>query len=341
MLIFTMKKIIWIIVISAVFLANPVIAQSRFGDLTEIRDKRMRGKDNQWVRPHPGPFIWNKIEKEKGNFFWDEVDEYVVYSQEHNQTIIATIWPHANWEQKTCKRKKARSPFGKRFTKYLSKPCSMENYKTFLLALIDRYDGDGKNDMPGLTKAIKHWEIMNEPEFKMFFKGTEDEFVEIFNFSSKIIKSKQKDSVIIMAGAAGMFPENERFWKSALPKIKDNFDIANIHHISTPDGKCDRQFWVDEFASLLKSKNINKPIWVTEAMTCGPPVKAYINAFLNGAEIIIDVGVNAPGAKMSSKGRKNLNKFIEDVDGFKSLKLIDKKKAEFLFEDGSNKIIEF
>ena len=336
-----MKKIIWIIVISALFSTNPVIAESRFGDLTEIRDERMRGKDNQWVRPHPGPFIWNKIEKEQGNFFWDEADEYVVYSQEHNQTIIATIWPHANWEQKTCKRKKARSPFGKRFSKYLSKPCSMENYKTFLLSLIDRYDGDGNNDMPGLTKPIKHWEIMNEPEFKMFFKGTENEFVEIFNFSSKIIKSKQKDSVIIMAGAAGMFPENERFWKSALPKIKDNFDIANIHHISTPDGKCDRQFWVDEFASLLKSTNINKPIWVTEAMTCGPPVKAYINAFLNGAEVIIDVGVNAPGAKMSKKGRKNLNKFIEDIDGFKSLKLINKKKAEFLFENGSKKIVEF
>jgi len=336
-----MKKFFLTVILTFLISTSLVLGESRFGELTEIRDERMRGQDNQWVRPHPGPFIWNKIEKEQGNFFWDEADEYVVYSQEHNQTIIATIWPHANWEQKTCKRKKARSPFGKRFSKYLSKPCSMENYKTFLLSLIDRYDGDGNNDMPGLTKPIKHWEIMNEPEFKMFFKGTENEFVEIFNFSSKIIKSKQKDSVIIMAGAAGMFPENERFWKSALPKIKDNFDIANIHHISTPDGKCDRQFWVDEFASLLKSTNINKPIWVTEAMTCGPPVKAYINAFLNGAEVIIDVGVNAPGAKMSKKGRKNLNKFIEDIDGFKSLKLINKKKAEFLFENGSKKIVEF
>ena len=144
-----------------------------------------------------------------------------------------------------------------------------------------------------------------------------------------------------MAGAAGMFPENKKFWKSTLPKIKDYFDIANIHHISFPDGKCDKEFWVDEFASLLKSTNINKPIWVTEAMTCGPPVKAYINAFLNGAEVIIDVGVNAPGAKMSKKARKNLNKFIEDIDGFKSLKLINKKKAEFLLKDGSIKIIDF
>ena len=306
-----------------------------------MRDKKMRGKNDQWVRPHPGPFIWNHIEKEKGNFSWDETDEYVKYAQLHNQKIIATIWPHANWEQKTCKRKKSRSPFGKDFTKYLSKPCSMDDYKMFILKLVDRYDYDGINDMPGLTKPIKHWEIMNEPEFKMFFKGSKDDFVEIFNFSSKIIKGKQKDAVIVMAGAAGMFPENKKYWKLILPKIKDSFDIANIHHISGPEGQCDKEFWVDEFAALLKSVDLNKPIWVTEAMTCGPPIKAYVNAFLNGAELIIDVGVNAPGKKMSKKSRKNLNEFITNYDGFIAIKSISKKEVEFSYIDGSKKILTF
>ena len=335
------KIIIINVLIIFIFSINFSYSESRFGELTEMRDEKMRGKDGQWVRPHPGPFIWNHIEKEKGNFTWDEADKHVLYSQEHNQTILATIWPHANWEQKSCKRKKARSPFGKKFTKYLSKPCSMDDYKVFLTKLVDRYDGDGSNDMPGLTKPIIYWDIMNEPEFKMFFKGSKEDFIEIFNFSSKVIKEKQKEAVIVMAGAAGMFPENKKYWKSVLPKIKDNFDIANIHHISDPEGKCDKELWVDEFATLLKSVNIDKPIWVTEAMTCGPPVKAYTNAFLNGAEVIIDVGVNAPGMKMSKKGRKNLNKFIEDYDGFSSLKLISKKEVEFKYKDGSTKTLKF
>ena len=322
--------------------SNILNAESRFGDLTELRDDRMRGKVNQWVRPHPGPFVWNNIEKEKGIFSWDKADEYVTYAQNHNQTTIATIWPYANWEQKSCKRKKVRSPFGKRFAKYLSKTCSIENYKIFLSALVDRYDGDGTNDMPGLTKPIVYWEVMNEPEFKMFFKGTEDEFVEIFNFSSKLIKSKQKDAVIIMAGAAGMFPESKKFWKSALPKIKDHFDIANMHHITPPDGKCDKDFWVGEFSQLLKSLNIDKPIWVTEAMVgkC-KVIPAYINTFVSGAEVIVDVGVNAPGMKMSKGSRKKLDNFIREVDGFKSVKLLSKKKAEFIMRDGSKKIIDF
>ena len=335
-------KLIFYLFLSLFVSINILNAESRFGDLTEMRDDRMRGKDNQWVRPHPGPFVWNNIEKEEGVFSWDKADKYVTYAQNHNQKTIATIWPYSNWEQKSCKRKKARSPFGKKFAKYLSKPCSMENYKKFLLALVDRYDGDGQNDMPGLTKPIIYWEIMNEPEFRMFFKGTEDDFVEIFNFSSKLIKSKQKDAVIIMAGAAGMFPESKKFWESALPKIKDNFDIANMHHITPPDGKCDKDFWVGEFSELLKSLNINKPIWVTEAMTgvC-KVIPTYINAFVSGAEVIIDVGVNAPGMKMSKANRKKLNNFIEEVDGFKSIKLISNKKAEFILKDGSKKIVDF
>ena len=333
---------IFILLLTILIYQNFSFAETRFGDLTEMRDERMRGKENKWVRPHPGPFVWNKIEKKQGVFSWEEADQYVLYAQNHNQKTIATIWPYANWDQKSCKRKKGRSPFGKKFSKYLSKPCSMDNYKIFLTKLVDRYDGDGKNDMPGLAIPIMHWEIMNEPEFRMFFRGTEDEFVEIFNVSSKLIRSKQKNSVIIMAGAAGMFPENKRFWKSALPKIKDHFDIANIHHISTPDGNCDREFWVDEFSDLLKSLDIDKPIWVTEAMTgkCRV-IPTYIKAFASGAEIIIDVGPNAPGMKMSKTARKKLNKLIEDIDGFKSMKIITKKQAEFTMEDGSIKTIDF
>ena len=340
-----MKKIlayIFAISFSCLFLTNFANSQSRFGELTEMRDKKMRGKNGQWVRPHPGPFVWNHIESEKGKFFWEDVDKHVVYAQEQNQTILATIWPHTNWDQKSCKRKKARSPFGKHFTKYLSKPCSMEDYKTFLIKLVDRYDGDGSNDMPGLTKPIKYWDVMNEPEFDMFFKGSEEDFVEIFNFSSKLIKSKQKDSVIVMAGAAGMFPENKKFWKSALPKIKDHFDIAAIHHITPPDGKCDKEFWVDEFSNLLKSSNITKPIWVTEAMVGKCKVIAtYARAFASGAEVIIDVGVNAPGMKMTKGARKKLNKFINEYDGFDSVKLISKNEAEFIYKDGSTKSLDF
>ena len=137
-------------------------------------------------------------------------------------------------------------------------------------------------------------------------------------------------------------PDNFHIYVKEHPRqIKDHFDIANIHHISGPDGQCDKELWVDEFAELLKSVEVAKPIWLTEAMTCGPPIKAYVKAFLNGAELIIDVGVNAPGKKMSKKSRKKLNEFINEYDGFTSIKRISEKKVEFTYKDGSLKTLEF
>ena len=216
----------------------------------------------------------------------------------------------------------------------------MDDYKNFLTKLVDRYDGDGSNDMPGLTKPIKYWDVMNEPEFKMFFKGSKEDFIEIFNFSSKVIKEKQPDAVIVMEKiCCRNVSKKKKYWKSVLPEIKDHFDIANIHHISGPDGQCDKELWVDEFAALLKSVDVDKPIWLTEAMTCGPPVKAWVNAFLNGAELIIDVGVNAPGPKMSKKGRKQLNEFMAKYDGFTSVKSISKDQVEFSYSDGPKKTL--
>ena len=56
-------KYFLIFILFCIFSINFTYAESRFGELTEMFDERMRGKDNQWVRPHPGPFVWNIIEK--------------------------------------------------------------------------------------------------------------------------------------------------------------------------------------------------------------------------------------------------------------------------------------
>jgi len=73
------KKFFFINIMFTLLIFTNSFSESRFGELTEMRDEKMRGKNGQWVRPHPGPFIWNHIEKEKGNFFWDDTDKHVIY----------------------------------------------------------------------------------------------------------------------------------------------------------------------------------------------------------------------------------------------------------------------
>ena len=55
----------------------------------------------------------------------------------------------------------------------------------------------------------------------------------------------------------------------------------------------------------------------------------------------IDVGINAPGMKMTKGARKKLNNFINKYDGFDSVKLISKNEAEFTYKDGSTKSLDF
>ena len=74
-----------------------------------MRDEKMRGKDGQWVRPHPGPFIWNQIEKEKGKFTWEKADKYVVYAQQHNQTMNNNKQTSKQPNERTNERTKGRT----------------------------------------------------------------------------------------------------------------------------------------------------------------------------------------------------------------------------------------
>ncbi|HID44067.1 MAG TPA: hypothetical protein EYP30_09930, partial [Archaeoglobaceae archaeon] len=70
-------------------------------------------------------------------------------------------------------------------------PCNMTDYKNFIRRLVERYDGDGIDDMPSLEIPIKYWEILNEPEMNephlTFYKGTPDRYVEILKASREEI----------------------------------------------------------------------------------------------------------------------------------------------------------
>ena len=71
-------------------------------------------------------------------------------------------------------------------------------------------------------------------------------------------------------------------------------------------------------------------------------IHTYVKAFASGAELIIDVLFFLLSMKISKDARKKLNAFINEVDEFKSMKLISKKKKlNLFFLDSSKKIIDF
>ena len=48
--------------------------------------------------------------------------------------------------------------------------------REFITALVERYDGDGLDDMPGLLFPMLHYQVCNEAYNELFWAGTVEEY---------------------------------------------------------------------------------------------------------------------------------------------------------------------
>ncbi len=222
--------------------------------------------DRWWV-------AWGGVEREKGVYDFRYYDAVVRRAGEEGVPLLITVLPFAEWDQDRCHGDeylgKMPMPEGKAVVK-VGKPCSMEDYKEFLRALVERYDGDGVEDMPGLRYPVKYWEIMNEPAMQgrdpsglKFFYGTPEEYLEILKASYSAIKEADPEAKVVMGGMAGMHEQFVEFWEPIMGEAGNYFDIANIHSIDTDERRED--LFVLKFKRFLKKHGVEKPIWVTEA----------------------------------------------------------------------------
>jgi len=230
-----------------------------------------------WIRPNLGVFSWGYIEPEKNKFDFYMTDKYVQMAQKKNIAILATIFPYADWDQQQCHGNECvvssqdisypevKMDWKLGIPKSRCIPCNYDDYQNFIIKLVERYDGDGVDDMPGLTIPIKYWEILNEPEMHgvdmNFFKGNADEYVEIFNKTRNFIKEACPDCKILHAGAAGVQDYMLAYWEKIFSG-KIDFDIGNIHFIKRTDLST---LNVKDFKALLQKNGLDKEIWVTEA----------------------------------------------------------------------------
>lgn len=246
------------------------IEESNFGFLTAAFDLRALAEMGiRWDRPHPGPFVWGNVETTPGHYDWTEIDDYITDSQSGGFGILATVWPFAKWDQAKWDSQLPGSTgselvFEWEIGRSRRKPYDMDAYRDFVAALVERYDGDGIDDMPGLQIPIKHWEAGNEPSmqegFNTFFHGSSEDYLEILKATSEAVREADPEAHVLHAGMAGMDPGMVSFWEPIFERGRDYFDIANIHSIGASD-----ELNVPEFAELLTEYGIDKPIWVTEA----------------------------------------------------------------------------
>lgn len=331
---------------------------SRFGFMQGNSYGGMSDLGVHWQRPTLEIFSWNLMEPEKGKYDWKLQDDTVRFTQQYNLNLVADIQPYADWDQKKCRKKlfEEAKPGIPSYGPYRQKPCDMDDYRNFVMRLVERYDGDGLGDMPGLKIPIKHWEVMNEvsdqgPLTDNTFIGTAQEYVEILKATFGAIKKADSRAKILQGGVAELSPGQIGFWDTFIENGGGKyFDIANIHAVRTRI----RNFYAKEFKKYLAKHNLNRPFWITEAQLNASAIgqeklteeewakfmiKNFVTAFYYGADKIFYVGLDSSPADPEAWLIKDLKRqkpyyafktLVRKIDYFTSVEKLAEGQYRFL-----------
>lgn len=326
-------------------------ADNHFGFLSGAMDddnfEYLQSVGAGWMRPHPGPAVWEMIQSEDGgDYDWDHMDEVVTAANSYDINLLITIWPFAAWDQvrkadpTACEvadtdeflpneeaSEKGRTEY---IPGYRCNPYDWAEYQAWVQAMVERYDGDGRKDMPDLTIPVTHWEVMNEPDLPGsetldFYKEDSDAYYTLLRRTAKAIRRADADANILIAGAAGADLAQPGYFMDFYydlltdhPTAKKYFTIGNVHHVSVAN---ETDFNVSVYQTLLDAFNIDKPIWVTEAGAEGSPAdeqKQYVRSATNeamqaGAERIFYISYafgNNYGSASQKRSKKVYRKLI-------------------------------
>ena len=284
------------------------VGNSRFGVLGQSFEVA-----GGWIRPHPGIFLRSNIEASPGHRRWDIADWHVRMWQTDRLAVIGTIWPFVDWDQRTCHGSDPEvRPVLWELPSRLFAPCDDEAFTAWLTDVVERYDGDGVDDMPGLAYPIRHWEVANEPEMQVqgghghFFQGTSTDYLGMLRLAFDAITTADPAATVLTGGQAGMQVEFANFWRPILTAADGAFHVGNIHSIGS-----DQSFFSDDYRAFLdETGHVGREYWITEALVpTGPEpgrraptpdelarntVIGFATAFADGASRIFNVGPHDP-----------------------------------------------
>lgn len=224
----------------------------------------------KWDSPRTSStFNRHFIEKKKGIYDFMACDNYVRECQQRDILPLATIWPYTEWDQAYWRQQAgwvACAGFASELPTSRYKPHDWEAYRKFVHAMVDRYNGDGIDDMPGLKYPIRYWEVANEPETSLwdstqerFFIGVPEDYMELLQITYLTINSTDGEAIVLNGGATGASYDSARqYWEDLfILGARRYFNIGNFHTGNATD---ENYYWTDLFISTH-----NLPTaWVTE-----------------------------------------------------------------------------
>jgi len=151
-------------------------------------------------------------------------------------------------------------------------PVDEAKYVAFVKATVERYDGDGVDDMPGVANPIKYWQVGNEPNNQQ-----RSGFAQLQRITYQAIKEVCPDCTVLIGGVAG-FPDDyirhfDAVYSPILAELGGQYvDVFDFHWYGTATGDYrlrDTATGEDVYAHIRATLTANGfppdlPIWITE-----------------------------------------------------------------------------
>ncbi len=220
--------------------------------------------------------IWGNIEPEPGRYEWGPLDALVLEYQKSGftglQMDLSALSPWASSVQPSIGNK--GDPFPK--SEFL------EQYSAFVSAVVERYDQDGMDDMPGLLYPIHDYGI--EREFSGFWPGTAAEYIRLLRIASPAIKSADPKARVLLAALLmtdifdgtptpgdiqQRLTRNADYMRKSVPDIRailaacDGYDLVDFHSLGDYTEIPRTSAWIRQ--ELQSNGCGDKPIWIGDA----------------------------------------------------------------------------
>lgn len=136
---------------------------------------------------------WEEMEPTPGEYSFEFLDNKAAMVGDEGLDQVFTFRANAEKYVRIELDNPDRNP-----TKYSAYPSDMDQWLNYVRAVVERYDGDGIDDMPGLSTPIHAWQIENE--WLNQWADTTGSFDELFTATARCIR--EADDLAIIVGPA-------------------------------------------------------------------------------------------------------------------------------------------